>query len=208
VEEVANVARESEWVDPASGVSARLTIALLEAVVSNAERRAILTKSDGVVLRIGDFYRAIPAISGKIELVFEGEREGPETVATHLIGKAVERVFDRRFPDFFSGQDDEESPYEPLASWAKGGGHVVIEDTSADGATLEALSEIPGVTSLLERYLGELEPEAAVFGAEFVLEGLHQHSVLAKDTATGGARFSDMVSSMWEDFEDPTSPRS
>ncbi|MAG58279.1 MAG: magnesium chelatase [Planctomycetes bacterium] len=203
IEEVANVARASEWVDQSSGVSARLTISLLEAVVSNAERRAYCTGADTAVVRLSDFFRATSAITGKIELVFEGEREGPEKVATALVGKAAACVFDRRFPDFFSQPDDEGSTYASLADHFKRGGEAVCDDGLEDG---EASAELgmPGLTELVERYLGDLEPEATVFGKELVLEGLHQHSVLAREQAEHGPRYSDMVSRMFEDNFDPT----
>ena len=139
--------------------------------------------------------------------MFEGEREGPEKVATHLIGKAIEKVFDARFPNFFDGTGDGPSPYEELSGWAKSGGSVVLEDVADEASVLKELHAVPGLPALLDEFLKELEPGGRLFGAELALEGLHQHSVLAKDVVAGSATFSDMVSSMWEDFEDPKSRR-
>jgi magnesium chelatase subunit I len=201
VEEVANVARESEWVDQSSGVSARLTIALLEALVSNAERRAIRKAQDDTSVRLSDFFRANTAITGKVELVFEGEREGPQKVACHLVGKAAERLFNRRFPDFFSQDNGEASPYDALANHFKNGGEAVCDDLLTDDEVEAGLTSLPGMTDLLKTYLAELEPECAVFGCELILEGLHQHSVLAREPLTRGSRYSDMVSRMWDDFD-------
>ena len=201
VEEVAVVARRSDWVDQSSGVSARLTIALTETVVSNAERRALLAGDDRAVVRVTDFFRAISAITGKLELVFEGEREGPETVAAHLIGKAITLSFDRRFPDYFDQPGSEPSPYLALAAWFKQGGKVVIDDDTPDDEAVRRLHDIPGVRELTERFLPDLTKAAPVFAAELLLEGLHQHSVLAKEASSDGVTFTDMVSSMFNEFD-------
>jgi len=99
VEEVAFAARANEFVDQNSGVSARVTIALMENLVSGAERRALLAHETRAVARVADLLAATPAITGKIELVYEGEREGPAAVALHLVGAALKTVFERHFPD-------------------------------------------------------------------------------------------------------------
>jgi magnesium chelatase subunit I len=201
VEETANCARQSDWVDQSSGVSARLTIALIETLVSNAERRALATGEERAAVRLTDFYRAVPAITGKLELVFEGEREGPENVATHIVGQAVTKVFDRHFPDYFADADDEDSLYGPLAAWFKEGGAVEIDDAAADGEALQRMQEVDGLFPVLDRFLPDLPAEARVFGGELVLEGLHQHSVLARELLPDGVSYSDMVSQMFEDFD-------
>lgn len=207
VEETAVAARASEWVDPSSGVSARMTIALLETVISNAERRALVLGSPRTAVRTSDFFRAAPAIAGKLELVFEGEREGPEKVAAHLVGKAVAAVFDRRFPDFFDESGGGPSPYAALAEFFRKGGEVVVSDEIPDDRLAETLSAVPGLPELVQRFLPELGPEAAIFGAELVLEGLHQHSAIARETSIEGARFSDLVASMMEEFRGEPRPR-
>ncbi len=206
VEQVAIEARSSDWVDQSSGVSARLTIALIEAVVSNAERRAIQHREARAVVRVSDFFRATPAIVGKVELVFEGEREGPDKVATHLIGKAVEHVFDRRFPDFFAEKDGA-SVYYPITHFFKKGGSVVCDDRASDEAALARFAPVDGLAALVAKFLGAVEPEAGVFARELILEGLHQHAVLAKEISPDGMAFTDMVSRMMEDFGGPKGKR-
>jgi len=209
VEEVANAARSSDWVDQSSGVSARLTIALMETLVSNAERRALKTDSETSVVRVSDFFRATTAITGKLELVFEGEREGPEKVAAGVIGAAVKAVFDRRFPNYYLDEESggEPSPYSELTAWFKKGNRVEVDDAAADDLSLVRLLEVPGVERLMMRFLPDLEEEAHVFGAELVLEGLHQHAVLAKEVSLDGTAVADSVSRMFEDFEEGPRPR-
>lgn len=200
VEEVVRAARESDWVDQASGVSARLTIALLESVVSNAERRALEFDRPEEWIRISDFFSSISAITGKIELVFEGEREGPEQVATHLIGAAVKTIFDRNFPDFF---DEDQTAYDGLTTFFREGGEVHTDDCSDGEALCERMSGIKGFTDLVSEQLPTLEAGAEPLGFELILEGLHQHSILAKHSQRGRASFTDMVSGMWESLDGP-----
>src|SRR5262249_31195948 len=132
IEEVAIQARKSEYVDQNSGVSARLTIALLENVVSNAERRGLVTGEEEGVTRVCDLQAAVSAVSGKVELVLEGEQEGAMNVARALLGKGVKAVFSQRFPDAFKPRrvrsrgaqpppDESESQaaaeYRPVLEW-------------------------------------------------------------------------------------------
>ncbi|MEZ6197225.1 MAG: sigma 54-interacting transcriptional regulator [Planctomycetota bacterium] len=201
VEETARAARESDWIDQSSGVSARLTIALLETAVANAEQRALRLDRDRTTLRLGDLFASTAAIVGKVELVFEGEKEGPERVAEHIIGEAAKRVFDRRFPDFFRADEDEANPYEALTEFVRGGG-VLHTDTRRDDEELRAeLAAVPSLSSLVARFLPDLETGAAMFGIELLLEGLHRHAALAKDAGPDGIAFSDLVRGMWDGFE-------
>ena len=201
VEEIAVAARASDWVDQSSGVSARLTIALSEAVMSNAERRALGNGEEHATVRLSDFFRAVPAICGKVELVFEGEREGPEKVAIHLVGKGVARIFDRHFPDFFCEEGDKPSPYVQLNEFFKTGGQVICDDRAPDADARQRLAAVPGLKTLITEFLPDAEAVADVLGGEILLEGLHQHAVLAKEQDAGGTTFTDMVSRMWEDFD-------
>jgi magnesium chelatase subunit I len=151
----------------------------------------------------------VPAITGKLELVFEGEREGPENVAAALIGEAVKRVFDRRFPDYYLDENDGvPEVYRGIASFFKRGGQVQVDDASTDEQARDRLMEVPGVRDLLDRHLDDLREDAEIFGAELILEGLHQHAVLAKEMSLDGTRFTDMVSQMFENFEDGRRRRS
>src|SRR5262249_57616444 len=99
VEEISLAARESDLVDQSSGVSARVAISALELLASNLERRSLATRDNPVYPRLSDLQMLLPAITGKVEMVYEGEQQGAEVVARRLIGQAVKKIFDKRFPE-------------------------------------------------------------------------------------------------------------
>jgi magnesium chelatase subunit I len=200
VEEVAFQARASELVDQASGVSARLSIALSENVLSNAERRALLEGARETVARVADVYVAGSAVTGKIELVYEGEQEGPAAVARHLIGKAAKKVFDERLPDAYrDGEGDGAREYAPILAWFQGGRTLELGDALADGELRARLEAVPGLEALAKKHLSPDEAELPA-AMELVLEGLHQASLLAKEEVPGGHAFRDMFERMVEDL--------
>ena len=213
VEEVAIQARASELVDHASGVSARLTIALLENTVSNAERRAHAHCEDSAVARVSDVIAASSSITGKVELVYEGEREGPEKVAKHLSGKAIKAVFDRTFPDVYAadapketnekGAKDAGAPekmaeadYAPIVSWFQGGRTLDVSDGLDDAELERVLAAVPGLARVAETWMKPANSAEHAAAMEFVLEGLHQSSLLAKDELAGGRVYRDMFEDM------------
>src|SRR5690606_7790008 len=111
-------ARESEFIDSKSGVSARLAITALENLMSTAERRALMAGDEKTMVRLSDFIGIIPAITGKVELVYEGEQEGAAVVAYNLIGEAVKSLFEEFFPKIEKlKKEDAETPYDPIISW-------------------------------------------------------------------------------------------
>jgi magnesium chelatase subunit I len=233
VEEVAIQARASELVDHGSGVSARLTIALLENTVSNAERRAHVNCEERAIARISDVVAASPSITGKVELVYEGEREGPEKVARHLTGKAVKAVFDRVFPDVYAADAKEhatktphakdaaptdagkglaaEADYAPIVAWFQQGRTLDLSDQLGDAALERKLAEVPGLARVAERYLAPAGSAERAAAMEFVLEGLHQSSLLAKDELAGGRVYRDMFEDMMRGLKkngaDPRRPK-
>ncbi|MEZ6037621.1 MAG: magnesium chelatase [Planctomycetota bacterium] len=194
IEEVAIRGRESEFVDQGSGVSARLSIALYESVVSNAERRGLLTGESIVVARVADLLGAGSAIHGKVELVYEGEREGPAKVAQHLIGKALKVVFDELAPAPSKLEKSDKKAldrFDGVVAWFQQGNVVDLRDDLADAELLQRLSPVTGLRELASELLrpeGDAELAAAM---EFVLEGLSQNAMLAREQLVDGRVYRD-----------------
>jgi len=206
VEEVAFQARQSEFLDQSSGGSARLPIALLENIVSNAERRGLLTGETTVCARPIDFQPAVSAVTGKVELVYQGEQEGAQNVARHLIGKGIRAVFDRILPDPNAGDgDDVFGPYKPILDHFSSGARVQIGDDTPTPDALAALSQIKGLESLANQYFDfdteqqQLELPAVL---EFILEGLHQSRMVGKDDVDGIVNYYDALGDMMQDIMD------
>jgi magnesium chelatase subunit I len=204
VEMIAVQARKSEFVDQQSGVSARMTITTMEALVSNAERRAILTGESVVVPRIVDLQHALPGITGKVELVFEGEQEGPLKVARALVGKAVREVFAMYFPNPLErprrGQDKSAAdPYAPVLKWFGEGNVIELEDRMPFEAFHRELSRIPALAELTARHLkvDAANVHEMATAMEFVLDGLHQNSKIAKEEVESHVSYRDMIGSMF-----------
>ena len=195
IEEVAVQARTSSFVDQNSGVSARMTIALLENVVSNAERRAIRHRLAATTPRMTDLFAAAAAVTGKVELVYEGEREGATAVARSLIGKAIKAVFDRVLPDPYLEQGGR--VYEPIQAWFRAGNRVSVADDSTPDRYLDELRRVPELESLARGFFAaEADGEARGAAMEFILDGLHQASILSKEIDLRGARYSDAFDEM------------
>jgi len=168
VERVAFLAREDKKIDKRSGVSQRLPISVLENVISNAERRALRSSEKTIVPRIGDVYAALPSITGKLELEYEGEMRGADTVARELIRTAVAKTYDTYFKDLNMQQ---------VVQWFELDGEIKLADTTRAQEILEGLKNIQGLTEKLAPVgiKAKEKPEVLVSAAEFVLEGLHAH---------------------------------
>lgn len=206
IEQVAIEARNSEFVDAKSGVSARLTIAALESLISAAELRQLQTADSEGIVRMCDVYGMVPAITGKVELVYEGEQEGAGIVARNLIGKAVRTLFSQYFPDPEKDAKQENQVYSSIRKYFEEGLAVelLVNDTNEDHQ--KKLNAIPGIDDLL--FDSKLSISAAdhLFWKEFVLFGLSEFSVVSKKFLATGSRFADLVSSMFDmdnlDFEE------
>jgi len=210
VEEVAIQARKSEYVDQNSGVSARLPIALIENLVSNAERRGLVTGEPRVVARVCDLQTAVSAVSGKVELVLEGEQEGPLNVARALLGRGVKALFSQRFPDAYKprrgrsaaaqAQNESElatSEYRPLLEWFASGNQIMVADDLPHAEYAKRLSAVRGLKELASKYLEPGSVEEHAVAMELVLEGLHQNSMLSRERTDGaGTAYKDMLKSM------------
>jgi magnesium chelatase subunit I len=209
VEEVAFAARASEFVNQASGVSARMSISLLENVMSNMERRAIIYGEKRVYPRIGDLHAAVTAITGKVELVYEGEQQGAAIVARKIIGEAVKETFRRRFPDPTpkkkkkdAGEEQpartESSPFHAVLGWFSKGNTVETSDDMPYDEYMKRLEKVQGLRELATRHLELSDGDGIGLGMEFVLEGLHQHSMVSKREEGVKVAYRDMLKAMFD----------
>jgi magnesium chelatase subunit I len=178
IEQVAFSAREDKKVDKRSGVSQRLPISTLELVVSNAERRALLHGEKLVVPRVSDLYSAMPGITGKLELEYEGEMRGADVVVRELIRTAIGKIFDK----YFSATNTQQ-----IEQWFNLGGTVRIDDDQPAQAILEELKQIQGLFGQLSPVSVKVSdaPEIAVAAAEFLLEGMYAHKRLSRSEERG-----------------------
>ena len=178
VEQVAFEARGDKRVDQRSGVSQRLPISLLELAVSNAEQRGATTQAEEIVPRIEDVLAALPAITGKLELEYEGELQGADTIALALIRRAVGQIFGDRV----GGAD-----YDGIIAWFDQGGALKLSGNQTAEASLMGFGTVPGLVDLADRVglatRGDTEFSAA--GCEFILEGLTAQKRISKDEMIG-----------------------
>ncbi len=195
VEQMAFEARASEYIDQKSGVSARMTRAGLETLVSAAERRALVHGEHQTTLRPSDLVFLEPALTGKVELVYEGEQTGAAGVAQLLIGKAVRTIFTRYFPDPTDKKGGRQA-YQPIIDWFSKGGTVTLRPDLPLTKYAQALDKVDGLAEVAQKHLGFSTPEEKAAAMEFVLEGLHQHSLVGKDALESGRRYGDIMGSM------------
>jgi magnesium chelatase subunit I len=174
IERIAFAAREDKKIDKRSGVSQRLPISCMENVISNAERRAIRHDEKVAVPRISDVYAALPAVTGKLELEYEGEMKGADYVGRELIRTAVAKTYDQ----YFNGAN-----MQQVIQWFELGGEVQIADAAAASDVLQTLRNIQGLMDKLTRVnVGPKDTaEAQVSAAEFILEGLYAHKRIGRN---------------------------
>ena len=198
IEQIAFEARKSEFVDSKSGVSARLTISALENLVAAAERRSILNNEKNAHIRILDFIGVIPAITGKVELVYEGEQEGPGIVAQNLVGKALRTQFVNYFPDpdKFRKQK-EKSPYKKISNWFGDGNTVDLLHDMPQPEFEKQINTIPGLRELVKEFHPKQDTTTTLFLMEFALHGLAEFSLISKHSLTKGLQFKDLLSGMF-----------
>ncbi|AEH01808.1 sigma 54-interacting transcriptional regulator [Lacinutrix sp. 5H-3-7-4] len=193
LEQIVFEARESEYIDAKSGVSARLSITAFENLLSTAELRALKTGDTKTMVRLSDFLGIIPAITGKVELVYEGEQEGAAKVAFNLIGEAVKSLFPEFFPKIEKLQkQEEESPYDDVVSWFFNNrdGFELLDDLR-DKEYKHLLDAIAPLDDLLGEYQPNLDKTESYFVKEFVLWALVEYKQLSKYRYTEGIQFKD-----------------
>jgi len=198
VEQIAFEARSSEYIDKKSGVSARLTISAFENLVSNAERRMLINNEKSTFVRISDFLGVMPAITGKIELVYEGELEGPGKVANILIGKAIKTLLVQFFPDPEKAKKAKApNPYAEIINWFGDGHSLSVVDELPFHEYKKALNSVAGLRALVKKFHPRLTENQELLLMEFVLHGLSEFSQLSKGFLDNGFAFSDMFNSLF-----------
>ncbi len=207
IEQIAVEARSSEFVDAKSGVSARLTIAAFENLLSSAERRSLLNGESEANIRLSDIYGIVPAITGKVELVYEGEQEGAGIVARNLIGKAIRTLFVSYFPDPEKAKKQKDgSAYTPISDFFSKGNTVQLLINDTKKQYQEKLDAIPAMDDLIFDSKLSIQPKERLFWKEFILFGLSEYSLISKKILENETRFSDLLSSMIDlddmDFEE------
>ncbi len=197
LEQVAFEARESEYIDAKSGVSARMSITAYENLVSTAERRAILNNEHETTVRFSDLIGMIPSITGKVELVYEGEQEGTSFVANHLISEATKTLFLTYFPKIEKlKKQDQETPYDEVLNWFFEANAFELSDEASEESYLMALNAIEPLKKLIKKYQANVAPIDSPFLMEFVLWALVDLKQLSKRRTADGLAFNDIYDNM------------
>jgi magnesium chelatase subunit I len=206
IEQVAFEARNNEYVDKKSGVSARLTIAAYENAVSAAERRSILNAEKTTQVWISDLVGIIPSITGKIELVYEGEQEGPFQVSMNLLDKAIRSQYIQYFPNPETlkrrkvggkeSQKEDENPYKAITRWFDNGNSLDLFLNVTDKIKIVQLSRVDGLHELVKKHFPHLTEHEKPLMMEFVLHGLAAYSLISKKIIENKIEFKDLMGSM------------
>ena len=220
IEQVAFEARGSEFVDKKSGVSARLTISAFENAMSAAERRAIINKEKSTQVWVSDLVGIIPSITGKIELVYEGEQEGPYQVAMNLLDKSIRSQFVQYFPNPDTlkkraprkGESPQaaDNPYRSIISWFDKGNSVNLFFGANDRDKIKQLYAVDGLHALVKKKFSQANEKESALLMEFVLHGLASYSLISKKILETSVEFKDLMGSMlniqsstgYDDLED------
>jgi magnesium chelatase subunit I len=201
LEQISFEARESEYIDIKSGISARMSITVFENLMSTAERRSILNDDDTTTVRLLDFMGVIPAITGKVELVYEGEQEGASSVAQTLMGAAIKTLFIDYFPEIKKLQHkDETTPYDGIVEWFFEESNFELLDDMNDDLYKVELNRIKPLSKLIEKYQPEIDNQECYFLMEFVLWALVEYKKLNKSRFTKGYKFNDLYGSFINDL--------
>jgi magnesium chelatase subunit I len=196
LEQISFAARDSELIDEKSGVSARLSIAGYENLVSAAERRLIINGEKKTTTRVGDFWGVVPAITGKVELVYEGEQEGPYMVAVNLMGTAIKNEFLKVFPHPDKLKKDEKDPFGVVRTWFSAGNSLDILSDSSDKDYQKALNQVAGLENLAKSS-GANGAEVYTY-MELIIHGLVEFDILSKEYLESGFAIRDVLADMFD----------
>ena len=194
IEQISFEARESEYIDAKSGVSARMTISAMENLMSAAERRCLKNGLKKTSVRLSDFMGIIPAITGKIELVYEGEQEGAEVIASHLIEKAINTLFKNQFPKISKiEKQNERNAYSDLLDWFIAEGGFELYEDFDEKQYNKVLDDVKPLDALIKKYAPDTIKEDVYFMKEFILWALVENKKLNKEKLTEGVSFKDIL---------------
>jgi len=196
LEQISFEARENDFIDAKSGVSARLSITAFENLLSTAERRALHNGEEKTSVRLGDFVGIIPSITGKIELVYEGEQEGVSQVAQQLIADAVNTIFKEKFPKIEKlTKDGDPDPYAEVVAWFFEENDFELLDSYTDEEYKNELDRIIPLQRLIEKYQPETPKKDGYFLKELILWALAENKKLSKFSIGNGLHFKDLYGS-------------
>ncbi len=202
LERTSFAARESDFIDEKSGVSARLSISGYENLCSSAERRMIINKEKSTAARVTDFWGVIPAITGKVELVYEGEQEGPYAVAMSLLGKAIKGEFLQYFPNPDDIEMDKTGdPYGAMRAFFEDGNTVEFGNDISTKEYQKRLDDIPGLAKLVQKHIKNVDEELYVY-MELVLQGLAELKFVNREISQNKMSFNNLLSGMFDEFDD------
>ncbi len=197
LEQIAFEARESEYIDYKSGVSARMSITAYENLISTAERRAILNNEKETTVRFSDLIGMIPSITGKVELVYEGEQEGSAFVANHLISEATKTLFLTYFPKVEKlKKQDQKTPYDEVLTWFFETNAFELSDEASESTYLKALDAIVPLKALISKYQPHVAAVDMPFLMEFVLWAMVELKLLTKKRTATGMEFTDIYDNL------------
>jgi magnesium chelatase subunit I len=201
IEMISFQARESDYVDAKSGVSARLSISALENLYSTAERRMLRNNETSTTTRMTDFWGVIPAITGKVELVYEGEQEGPYNVALQLLFGACKELFLEFLPDpNQKSKRDTKDQYGVIKAWFSGGNLLELLNEDTNQTHQDRLTAVAGLQKLAETYVTEGEDLIPMM--ELILFGLSESEVIGKQILENSLEFSDPLADMFNDMDE------
>ena len=205
MENIAFQARKSEFVDQKSGVSARMSIGIYETVIAGAERRMTLSGDAHTTLRISDLYGAVQAINGKVEMVYEGEQEGPYNVAISLIIQSIREVFGTYFPTESRSRKGDKKPLDPYREVTRwfGSGQVLLLPAAANETDYrKTLDAVPGLADIAEKDMPDASGDARYAAMELVLHGLAAISRISAQSLQHGTEFADLLGSILPSAEE------
>ena len=202
VEEINFAARKSDYVDYKSGVSARMSITAFENLVSTTRRRMLINGEDNSVIRLSDFAGIIPAINGKIELVYEGEEQGADQISYDLINEGVKSIFVKYFPEIKKlRKQDEVSPYDEVVEWfLVNENEIFIGDEFTNVEYEKVLNSVKPLDDLIDKYCNNQKKQDLLFFKELLLWGMSAFKKLDKNRMLDGLEFKDSIGTYFNDI--------